>query len=335
MCWRNRNGSAALPTNGKSKSRWQLKCKGSFSLSDPKGDLVTLHTRKARAVIVFLACSAGKKFSRNDLAHLLWSDHDKSHARANLRQTLLEIRRVAPDLINCDACHLWIDPARLILQSACHDWDLAEQFDDLDDLSPEWDDWLRCHRVTDATQEWTKLKRAAQHKLSRHQPIAALTLIGRMRRISPYDAEWVHLAMLAESAVGRPAGVRAQYEEYADNLLRDLGIAPPSQTRRLHDQLLTELTSDFPRRTFAPKDQHRVIESEEMYFTRRAREERERANEAEHVKARAAHLELAAHYDKLLGAILSDDQHAGDRRSYAASVGRHSVWPSFVDTLAP
>jgi hypothetical protein len=56
--------------------------------------------------------------------------------------------------------------------------------------------------------------------------------------------------------------------------------------------------------------QGRVMEGDAAYFSRRAIEQSEAAANAEHPKAREAHLELAARYAELAEAIAANDNKA-------------------------
>src|SRR6476646_436139 len=58
------------------------------------GRLVELRTRKAAAVLGYLALSDTKSESRERLVGLLWSRSDEEKARASLRQVVKELRSV-------------------------------------------------------------------------------------------------------------------------------------------------------------------------------------------------------------------------------------------------
>src|ERR1700740_2860778 len=61
------------------------------------GRPVELRTRKAAAVLGYLALSETKKESRERLVGLLWSRSDEEKARASLRQVVRELRQVLED----------------------------------------------------------------------------------------------------------------------------------------------------------------------------------------------------------------------------------------------
>ena len=59
-----------------------------------KGRPIELRTRKAAAVLGYLALSETKQESRERLVGLLWSRSDEEKARASLRQVVKELRSV-------------------------------------------------------------------------------------------------------------------------------------------------------------------------------------------------------------------------------------------------
>src|ERR1044071_4013479 len=61
------------------------------------GRPVELRTRKAGAVLGYLALSEAKQESRERLVGLLWSRSDEEKARASLRQVVRELRQVLED----------------------------------------------------------------------------------------------------------------------------------------------------------------------------------------------------------------------------------------------
>lgn len=67
---------------------------GGCTVSDAQGNDVSLPTRKARALLAFLALSADQWHGRDRLAGLLWSDRQEPQARHSLTQALGSIRKM-------------------------------------------------------------------------------------------------------------------------------------------------------------------------------------------------------------------------------------------------
>ncbi len=74
-------------------ARPRLSLLGGFQFSSDSADAQALG-RKSRALIAYLALQGGQARSREQLAALLWGSHGDTHARVNLRQSLMEIRKV-------------------------------------------------------------------------------------------------------------------------------------------------------------------------------------------------------------------------------------------------
>jgi two-component SAPR family response regulator len=85
--------AAALPA---SEPRLSVSLVGRFGLR-LDGQPVHLRTRKAAAVLGYLALSETKQESRERLVGLLWSRSDEERARASLRQVVRELRSVLGD----------------------------------------------------------------------------------------------------------------------------------------------------------------------------------------------------------------------------------------------
>ena len=71
----------------------QLTLLGGFGLRRADGGDVRLPTRKAEALLAFLACHPGEKQPRDRLTALLWGDRGDRQARHSLSQTLLSLRQ--------------------------------------------------------------------------------------------------------------------------------------------------------------------------------------------------------------------------------------------------
>ena len=224
---------------------WRLARSGSFMLRDPDERPRRLRGRRTRAIVGYLAVHAGERVTRDRLTELLWPDRSEAHARGSLRQCLLEIRQAAPGLISSDHGHVWMESNRVAMDEPKASR-ASELFDDLDDISPQFDQWLRCQRMAEGDREWAELERNVEDILSRAQGGKALPLIERMHRIDPYSEDWVRLAMRAECQLGHPAGIVRCFTSFAECLRRDLGVVPALETRALHDRLLNELTVKRP-----------------------------------------------------------------------------------------
>ena len=221
---------------------WRLDCRGSFALWDGDNRLVTIRGRKSRAILAYLISYPHEHVTRERLIQLLWPDRGIAQARGSLRQSLVEIRRAAPGVILSDHEHVWLDMTRLGPVELADNCSPAEQlFDDLDGITPEFDDWLRCERATEASEKWVRLQQSVEDRLKSGRGASALPLIERMQRIDPYNEEWLRLAMRADAQAGHSAGIQTRFRELDQLLRHELGVSLSPQTRALHDELLRDL----------------------------------------------------------------------------------------------
>ena len=222
--------------------RWMLYLRGGLLLRGPDGLFCRLRGRKARAIVGYLAVQADQSVNRDRLIDLFWSDRSESRARGSLRQCLLQIRQAAPGLMSSANGTVWIDSSRITLERQPSTSHASQLFDGLDDISPQFDQWLRYQRAKEADSEWAELERNVEDILSGAKGGEALPLIQRMHLIDPCSEDWVQLAMRVEYQLGHPAGIVRRFRGFADCLRRELGVLPATATRELHDRLLFELS---------------------------------------------------------------------------------------------
>ena len=77
------------------------KCKlmlfGGFRLININGETLAPNSRKAKALLAWLAVNPDRQHPREQLAAVLWPDSDEIQGRHSLRQALAELRKVLPD----------------------------------------------------------------------------------------------------------------------------------------------------------------------------------------------------------------------------------------------
>lgn len=218
-----------------------LRAGGCFSLVDCNGHDIAPRSRKARAIIAFLAVHANSCVSREQLLELLWGDRGETQARDSFRQALHEIRSKCGSLIRTDRDHIYMDGSALRQETCGCD---EEIFADLNHITPEFDEWLDAYRQRRARELWTEISRQVESFLDAEQPTAAMPLIEQLELIDPYNDDWVRFAMRAEALAGRPAAIDTEFKRFNERLEREMGLSPAAETRTLHDSLLQE-TSEF------------------------------------------------------------------------------------------
>lgn len=70
---------------------------GGCVVCDEQGHRIEFPTRKAKALLAYLACTPGLPRARDSLADLLWSRSAEEQARGSLRQTLARVRKCLGD----------------------------------------------------------------------------------------------------------------------------------------------------------------------------------------------------------------------------------------------
>jgi len=121
---------------------------GTFRVADALGNEIPVRSRKARALLAYLALPPGKPRSREQIMALLWSDRGDQHARSSLRQALSGLRKnLGEETVG--ALHitdeaLTLDPARVVVEPGSPGDVLL---DGLHLSDPAFEEWLRDERL--------------------------------------------------------------------------------------------------------------------------------------------------------------------------------------------
>ncbi len=124
-----------------------------------EGELVELRSKKARALLAYLAVENGRPVTRERLATLLWGGTRDERARHNVRQALSKIRQTCGSIVLSDGETVEIDNAACAIDvveferlaksddpealSSCLDLYRGELIDGLLPSEPEFEEWLR------------------------------------------------------------------------------------------------------------------------------------------------------------------------------------------------
>jgi DNA-binding SARP family transcriptional activator len=231
---------------------------GGVEIRLESGALIALPTRKARALLAYLALPAGRRHSRDELAGLLWGGRRDDSARNSLRQALFGVRRAlaasagAPLVLESDQVLLHepdIDvdvaafhadaaegtPAALERAMARYRGDLLAG---LTVSEPPFDEWLRIER--DRTRELAVQclgKLLAHHREGGATEPAIQTAL-RLLAIDPLQEPVRRTLMDLYAASGRRADALRQYQVCVELLHRELRVAPEPETQALHQRIL-------------------------------------------------------------------------------------------------
>ena len=235
-------------------SRVHLTLLGAFSIT-LDGREISLPTRKAAALLTFLALDQDQSRSRSRLADLLWSRSGAEQARQSLRQALFAIRkalgeleifetdedliRLRPGLVTSDAAELLAardGHADMERTTELYRGELLSEFD-LDE--PPFEHWLAARRnevreeaIQLHIRRLTKLYGAGKNAAAIH---AGLDLL----QIDPLNEEAHRKLMLLYNRQGRVNEALRMYRELEDRLRQEMRIEPQAETRHIYEEILT------------------------------------------------------------------------------------------------
>jgi DNA-binding SARP family transcriptional activator len=238
-------------------ARFALQCWGEFSVSDRiRHEERAPRSRKARAIIAYLALHGGAAVSRERLAALLWSERGDEQARGSLRQALGELRPYAAE----PAGFLLIEHDRVRLNMSAVTSDVAQLeacaraddvgalsraldakgellFDGLDGLDPAFDEWLALERPVQQERLLSLATAAAERGLERGEYGAIARLATQLQALDETNEAVAQIGMRADLACGDRSGLRRRRRRLCEALKRELGVGPSPETEALFREL--------------------------------------------------------------------------------------------------
>jgi DNA-binding SARP family transcriptional activator len=212
----------------------------------------------AQGILIYLALQAERPVSREVLAARFWPEEPDSRARANLRQTLHQLRKLLGDT-NQEG-----DPFLLITR---YDVQLNPQSDTLVDVqqfraaiethdlqtavslysgdllpgfstgSIEFEAWLRQERESLHTLALAAMHELAQDLLQAGLLKEAGAIARRQINLEPWRETAHRQLMQAYALDGDRANALAQFELCRKSLRTELGIEPSPETAALHEEI--------------------------------------------------------------------------------------------------
>jgi len=235
----------------------QLTLFGGFDARCASG-VVNLPTKKAQALLAYLALRPGQSHPRDKLAALLWGDKSDEQARGDLRHALVGLRRALSamtpsllrvegrilslgpdglevDVVRFEQCIAEGTPAALEAAAELYRGDLLLGFT----LSePLFEDWLVAERERLREMALEALARLLAHKTKETSSEAAIRTAVRLLALDPLQ-EVVHRALMRLYVrQGRRGAALKQYQACVTALRRELGTEPEEETRQLYRDLL-------------------------------------------------------------------------------------------------
>jgi DNA-binding SARP family transcriptional activator len=256
----------------KPKARLVLTLLGGFDARPHSGSPLALPTRKARALLAYLAVPLGRAHPREKLAALLWGDMPDAQARGNLRQALSRLQKAwagvaVPGMI-FQSDTVALDPSAVEVDVAAFERLLADgrpvaleqavrqyRGDLLEGLAlpePAFDEWLAAERERLRELVVKALGGLLAHQNTTGATDEALQTARRLLELDPLQEAVHRLVMRLHWQRGRREAALRQYQLCVDLLKRELRAEPEAETRQLHEEILRPALA--PQRPPAPTE---------------------------------------------------------------------------------
>jgi len=229
---------------------------GGFEISGDAAAQPSL-TRKARAILAYLALQSGRSQSREKLAALLWGSNDNPQARVNLRQTLSAIRKAIPSsnggrfladgdniVLNLDDFDLDVarfeelaaatTPEQLEEAITLYRGDLLDGFSLKEEL---FEDWLRTERERLRAIAVAVLEKLVAHHSATGNLAGCARSATRLLALEPLREDVHRTLMRTYAAQDRFGLALKQYDICRDTLERELRLRPELETKKLYEEL--------------------------------------------------------------------------------------------------
>src|SRR5262245_22243509 len=219
---------------------------------------LTFPTRKAQALLAYLAVRPEQKYTRNKLAAMFWGGAGREQARQSLRQGLSTLRsavaRFHPQILVVDGDHVTLDWSsmdvdvvefeRLAARGAPRDLEQAaalyagDLLDGLDVSEEPFEEWLRSERARLRETAVHVLTRLLQHQAKSGSPEPAIRSAVRLLALDPLREETHRTLMQLYARQGRLGDALRQYQTCVSVLRGELGVEPAQETRRVYREIV-------------------------------------------------------------------------------------------------
>jgi len=231
------------------------------------GQEIDVPGRKERALLAYLALSAGGARSRDKLAGLLWSDRGDVQARESLKQAVFKLRKsldgVQPPSLRADREFVILDTQAVTVDVAEFEQLIGEGkseslapaitlyrgdlLDGLDLRDAAFEEWLLTERQRLRGLACEAMAKLVDWHMSAGAHDQAGAAARRLLAIDPLR-EVAHRALMQiYAAQGQTALALKQYKLCRDTLGTELSVRPEAETDRLYQSIRDKRTiSDQP-----------------------------------------------------------------------------------------
>ena len=238
----------------------KIRLLGGFDARWSSGTLLNLPTKKAQALLAYLATRSGQAEPRDKLAALLWGETSDHQARDSLRHAVAALRKALaiaatdPPLLRIEGQNLSLDPdpvevdvvifERLVSHATTESLEDAAELYRGDLLlgfglsEPLFEDWLVGERERLREMALEALARLLDRQSRTGNTERAIRTAVQLLALDPLQ-EAVHRALMQLYArQGRRGAALKQYQLCVDGLQRELGMEPEPETKALYQSLL-------------------------------------------------------------------------------------------------
>ena len=233
---------------------------GGFAAQRPDGSAVELPTRKAEALLAYLACRAGEAQPRDRLTALLWGERADAQARHSLSQTLTSIRRALngaasnsqrrPGYGDPAACAADIDVVafkRLAAGDSSEDLRAAADLyrgpflDEFKLRDSAFEEWLQQERAQLYESAVAVLIRLARCQAAAGELEGAAAALNRALALDPLAEEAHRQLIRLHLDQGAYNTAIRRYRQCAEILKRELNTVPEPATTELYRDAVRHL----------------------------------------------------------------------------------------------
>jgi len=242
----------------------ELTLLGGFGARSAAGAVVDLPGQKDRALLAFLALTAGDTHPRERLAGLLWSERGDRQARDSLKQTLTRLRRCLDigngDLLRTDRQSVALDRAAVSVDALAFERFVREgtlaaltqaatlyRGDLLDGIvvrDPAFEDWLLIERQRLRQLFERTLAELMSQALAAGDREQAAASARRLLLLDPLSETACRTLMQVHADEGQTAQALKLYEGLRERLHREFGVQPEHDTAALYDRIRRRRTVD-------------------------------------------------------------------------------------------
>lgn len=216
------------------------------------GEDIQHPSRKAMALLAYLAMRAGEPVTRQHLADLLWGNSGADQARINLRQCLVQLRHLLGEdgasALRSTNEQLTLDPvafdipARDLLTTVAEDAAVMAAagpafLEGFSVGAREFENWAAAQRHLLECRLADTLETVGSARLANGDAAAAARDLSLALKLDPLRESAHRALMRAQADLGKTAAALAQFEQCRSVLKSQLGVEPEIETRQLASKI--------------------------------------------------------------------------------------------------